>query len=608
MLKLLGKISLSVYLVFVSLSLNAQLNLGGSFTIKNQSIFSITSRSANSGDVVLAFGQTADIIVGLDTLSHNSSFSNSTLRIMNVTPIGAINWSINSERNFNGNISDIISGNDGRYYLIGSFVGFLKFGNLEIQHTDTNSVSNLEYFIICLDAYGNLDYLKKMPASVNSIVDASINKKSELLLSVAYDSIMNIDNFIVNELPASNASNSGASAIVKIDYAGTVSNIISTDCDGVDGSSFITTHPQNGNILSICGFGVAPPFEPSIQPFSFNFLEFDSNGTYLRYREVNIDLLGNTSAGLMQNGNFVFRVDNDSVELQYPCQNVQPGSDKLGYFNYELGPFSFPSKCQVYGAPSFFTNNPSIFSDDLIGERFYHPGGIYTDNAVYDSSDYSILAFDPDSSKLAWFKGFNIPINQMAFDEGHQIVGISLVDSIIVIDSLTFTHELGTTESLFLSYYDCNYFNPEPDIREKGDTIGLLAADLKADWYVNGNLTQANAESYIVPNQTGTYHAVMKNAFGCTQNSDSLFVIASFQNDISNKLKIYPNPTNNYIRFESDLTKSTTIDIYDIRGKFIRQQTMKEELILNIANWTPGIYIYKIESVNGIFNGKFIKQ
>lgn len=185
MLKLLGKISLSVYLVFVSLSLNAQLNLGGSFTIKNQSIFSITSRSANSGDVVLAFGQTADIIVGLDTLSHNSSFSNSTLRIMNVTPIGAINWSINSERNFNGNISDIISGNDGRYYLIGSFVGFLKFGNLEIQHTDTNSVSNLEYFIICLDAYGNLDYLKKMPASVNSIVDASINKKSELLLSVA---------------------------------------------------------------------------------------------------------------------------------------------------------------------------------------------------------------------------------------------------------------------------------------------------------------------------------------------------------------------------------------------------------------------------------------
>jgi hypothetical protein len=339
-------------------------------------------------------------------------------------------------------------------------------------------------------------------------------------------------------------------------------------------------------------------------------LEFDSLGNYLRYRPFEIDL-NQTSLdfAFMENGDFVVKEYNDSAEYAYPCSNIQPGSDKVGYFNYETGPFSFPSKCQVYGSPNLYAGSNSIFSDELIGDSYYTPGGFYKDNGVYDTSEFNILAFNPDSSNLTWFKGFNVPISQMAFDEGHHIVGVRLLDSITVIDSLTFNHELGTTESLFLSYYNCNYFKPNTEITQINDTIRLLAADLEADWYLNGSLVSANSESFIIPNQSGIYHAIMRNKFGCTILSDSSTFSVSLKKEILADLKVYPNPASGQIFIESPDLKDTEIKVYDLRGYMIaNRKSIHEKLQFNISEYPQGLYIYNIQAKNGTRTGKFVKE
>ncbi len=612
MSKSLNSIILSLLLLFVNSSLYSQINLGGAFTVKNASVLSMASVSSNSGDLTMAFRQTDDIIINQDTLLHNGTFSNGTFRIMNVSPQGLLNWTISSQKNFNGYISELKSSNSGDIYALGGFLGSIQIGNNLIVHTDTTetSFSGLEYFILKINYRGEVIFFRKLPNTLNDDpIDFNISSKSELILSISFDSVFNMDAFTISELPVSLANNSGASAIVVIDPMGAVSKIINTDCDGVDGSPEFAINPLNGNIISLTGFGQAPPFEPNIQPFAFSLLEFDSLGNYLRFRPIQIDFNASIEFNFMENEDFVLKEFNDSAEFVYPCPNIQPGSDKVGYFNYETGPFSFPSKCQVYGAPSLDYNSVSIFSDELIGERQITPGGFYKDNAVYDSSDFIMMAFNPDSSKLAWLKGFNIPINQMAFDEGHQIVGISLTDSVTTIDSLTFTHELGTTESLFLSYYNCMYFKPNTEISQINDTVRLLASDLEADWYLNGNLVAVNSESYIVPNQSGIYHAIMRNEFGCTVLSDSSTFSVALNDEIPDQIKVFPNPASDHIIFESVDFYNAEIKVYDLRGFMIEdKKLLEDELRLNISTYPRGLYIYNIQTKSGKISGKFVKE
>ncbi len=60
-------------------------------------------------------------------------------------------------------------------------------------------------------------------------------------------------------------------------------------------------------------------------------------------------------------------------------------------------------------------------------------------------------------------------------------------------------------------------------------------------------------------------------------------------------LNVYPNPSNSVVNFMTENVNAKTVLMYDITGKFIESQNLTNgKLILNVADYNAGLYIYKL--------------
>jgi len=77
----------------------------------------------------------------------------------------------------------------------------------------------------------------------------------------------------------------------------------------------------------------------------------------------------------------------------------------------------------------------------------------------------------------------------------------------------------------------------------------------------------------------------------------------------SQKLKVYPNPINNEIHFETDLNGCYDITIYSILGnQYYQNSFCSKEAIVNASNLPIGVYVYVLKSdTNEIFKGKLVR-
>ncbi len=72
---------------------------------------------------------------------------------------------------------------------------------------------------------------------------------------------------------------------------------------------------------------------------------------------------------------------------------------------------------------------------------------------------------------------------------------------------------------------------------------------------------------------------------------------------------IYPNPAREFVYFKtSDISKTSIVEIYDIRGKKVLEQKLTENKQVSIANLSRGLYIYKLHNNGSIFSGKILKE
>lgn len=69
---------------------------------------------------------------------------------------------------------------------------------------------------------------------------------------------------------------------------------------------------------------------------------------------------------------------------------------------------------------------------------------------------------------------------------------------------------------------------------------------------------------------------------------------------------IYPNPTKDYINISG--VENGSIKITDLNGKIILDQELKNTNKVDLQNISAGVYLYKIQSPDGIQNGKIIKE
>lgn len=81
-------------------------------------------------------------------------------------------------------------------------------------------------------------------------------------------------------------------------------------------------------------------------------------------------------------------------------------------------------------------------------------------------------------------------------------------------------------------------------------------------------------------------------------------------NDIANAFKLYPNPTNDVLRIESNYLIET-IELYDINGKFINNSiggVMDNSYNLSMENLNSGMYYLKVKTINGFDTFKVMKN
>lgn len=131
----------------------------------------------------------------------------------------------------------------------------------------------------------------------------------------------------------------------------------------------------------------------------------------------------------------------------------------------------------------------------------------------------------------------------------------------------------------------------------EGESVMLIAGGSGIVSYT-WSTGETSVTIVVSPTLTTTYTVTGVNANGCarsttvTANVDACLGIENIDTKNS-ELKIYPNPTHNFVTIESYI--NSKIEIFDELGSlvFSRQLGNDSSLLLNTENWAKGIYFVK---------------
>src|SRR5690606_29123197 len=77
--------------------------------------------------------------------------------------------------------------------------------------------------------------------------------------------------------------------------------------------------------------------------------------------------------------------------------------------------------------------------------------------------------------------------------------------------------------------------------------------------------------------------------------------------DVSS-IKIYPNPVKNELHINLNNSFETTVEIYNVLGRRMLNQTIQDSEILSTENLSTGVYILKLTQGNQSITKKLIKN
>ena len=143
--------------------------------------------------------------------------------------------------------------------------------------------------------------------------------------------------------------------------------------------------------------------------------------------------------------------------------------------------------------------------------------------------------------------------------------------------------------------------NPNPEINFSDDTfdmsLGFVVLDPNVSassylWY-NGS-----TDSTLTVYNIGLYSVTATNQYGCTdEDSVAVVLLGIDEEDFSEKISIYPNPTQDMLFISAKDIKIKEVQIYNSMGSLISQITNTEgTLEVNTQNLSEGIYFVKIRT------------
>jgi uncharacterized delta-60 repeat protein len=144
----------------------------------------------------------------------------------------------------------------------------------------------------------------------------------------------------------------------------------------------------------------------------------------------------------------------------------------------------------------------------------------------------------------------------------------------------------------------------------------LTAVELEATykWLEcnNGTSTAILNENNVsfTPKKTGSYSVeITKNGCSATSTCYEVKTLGTKDFDLENSLKLFPNPTKEFVTIETNALNNTKLKIFDVNGQFILSKVLKTNSnTVNISHLASGVYIFEISNDNGKAIKKVIKK
>ncbi|HXD94654.1 MAG TPA: T9SS type A sorting domain-containing protein, partial [Bacteroidia bacterium] len=147
-----------------------------------------------------------------------------------------------------------------------------------------------------------------------------------------------------------------------------------------------------------------------------------------------------------------------------------------------------------------------------------------------------------------------------------------------------------------------------------GDSAILTASGANTyNWNPSYNLNSNTGAVVIAQPVSNTIYTVTGSSnYGCistdtiTQFVNNCTGINTFANNIN--ITLYPNPNNGNFVIETNQTDKQTLQILDVTGKLILQQTINGKTTIDASSLDNGIYFVQINTSQGLFTKKIIVQ
>lgn len=179
-------------------------------------------------------------------------------------------------------------------------------------------------------------------------------------------------------------------------------------------------------------------------------------------------------------------------------------------------------------------------------------------------------------------------------------------------DNITYTITADGKKLTYLSYFG-DY------LKEDG-----IAIPSQNGYYIIGGTIDYPSETSRIPTQNAQFNKLeiistiyrpreyVGNYISFMTNKTLSIKEEGASAEIFNSIKVYPNPTENYLKIESfkEIPLASNLSIYDINGKrLINQKTDDTHLnTINVSHLATGIYILELEIQGNKYHTKIIKK
>lgn len=291
-------------------------------------------------------------------------------------------------------------------------------------------------------------------------------------------------------------------------------------------------------------------------------------------------------------------------------------------------PSSYTKEAMIFLTASSSTNNIISGSNSFGQHAFWVPnmrlsaGHNNTWGAVQDVVNltlntwyYVAVSYDSATQTLRLYKNgvlistaINIPApingNEVligAYDNGNLFNGN--IDEVRIWNKvLTATDimnhmncELQSTETGLVAYYKFNQGSNGAD-----NTSVTTVADS------SGNANNGALTNFA---RTGTTSNFLSGSPITTGNTCTTLTLSNSNFEIANNIKMYPNPTNNFVTVELSNLTNAKLQVLDITGKILRNQVLNTSSnTVDVQQLPSGMYLFKVSSNEGTATSKIVKN